>query len=188
MARDLRDTHRAAPPPRPGFSRRASRALPHPQGKPLAAAKASPSFAPGPAPPASRLDPPSIATPPKPEPPLAQIFQSIVRDKRRADRLLHPAAIVPEWAFLSPGVPAILSVKHGASIILHHCRHQSCRKILRQPVPCGVLLLKKTCKCSGVNLAGARIHHRGDFVFVPKQKVVRVIQNLPGLALFKRDL
>src|SRR6266571_2877982 len=148
MARDLRDTHRAAPRLRPGFSPRASRSLPHPQGKPLAAAKASPSFAPGPAPPASRLDPPSIATPPKPEPPLAQIFQSIVRDKRRADRLLHPAAIVPEWAFLSPGVPAILLVKHGPSIV----------------------------------------HHRVDFVFVPKQKVVRVIQNLPGLALFERDL
>src|SRR6266699_5249546 len=137
MARDLRDTHRAAPQLRPVFSPRASRSLPHSQGKPLAAAKASPSFAPGPAPPASRLDPQSIATPPKPEPPPAQIFQSIVRDKRRADRLLHPAAIVPEWAFLSPAVPAILLVKHGPSIVLHHCRHQSCRKILRQPVQRG---------------------------------------------------
>src|SRR5260370_3209049 len=137
MVRDLRDTHRAAPRPRPGFSRRASRALPHPQGKSLAAAKASPWFAPGPAPPASRLDPPSIATPPTPEPPLAQIFQSIVRGKRRGDRLLHPAAISPEWAFLSLGVPAILLVKHGPSIVLHHFRHQSCRNILRHPVQSG---------------------------------------------------
>src|SRR6266851_9274523 len=144
MVRDLRDTHRAAPWLLPGFSPRASRALPHPQGKPLAAAKASPSFAPGPAPPASRLDPPSIATPPKPEPPLAQIFQSILRGRCRGDRLLHPAAISPEWAFLSLGVPATLLVKRGASIILHHCRHESRRKILRQPVQCGVLLLKKT--------------------------------------------
>src|SRR6266851_9728231 len=187
MVRDLRDTHRAAPRLRPGFSRRASRALPHPQGKPLAAAKASPSFAPGPAPPASRLDPPSIATPPKPEPPLAQIFQSILRGRCRGDRLLHPAAISPEWAFLSLGVPAILLVRHGPSIVLHHCRHQSFREVLSHAIQRGVLLLKKTCKCSGVNLAGARIHNRGDFVFVPKQKVVRVIQNLPGLALFERD-
>src|SRR6266566_5386073 len=181
MARDLRDTHRAAPRLRPGFSRRASRALPHPQGKPIAAAKAWPSFAPGPAPPASRLDPPSIATPPKPEPPLAQIFQSIVRGKRRGDRLLHPAAISPEWAFLSLGVPAILSVKHGASIILHHCRHQSCRKILRQPVQRGVLLFKKVLN------AGWVLRVRRNLVLVAENKIVRVVENLSRLALFKGD-
>src|SRR5438132_10311281 len=188
MGRGLPSTRRAAPQLHPCFFLQAFRSLPRLRGKPLAAAKASPSFALAPALLASLRALPNTATRPRSAPLPAQTLQSIARGRHRADRLLRPVAISRQRASPSPAVPAIPLAKFAPSIILHHCRHQARRKVLSHTVQRGVLLLEKSCKCTGINLAGARCHHRGDFVLVPKQKVVRVIENLPGLSLFKGDL
>src|SRR3989442_2811320 len=104
-----------APRPRPGFSLRAFRSLPHPRGKPPAAAKAWPSFAPDPAPPASLHDPPSTATLPKSAKPPARISQSIAFGRRREGTAPPPAAELPEQAFPSPAAPPIPAAKSAPS-------------------------------------------------------------------------
>src|SRR5437016_10439236 len=188
MARGLRGTHRALQRLHTCFFLQAFRSLPHLRGKRPAAAKASPSFALAPALLASLRAPPNTATLPTSAPLPARIFQSIVPGRHRADRLLRPVAISRQQASPSPAVPAIPLAKFAPSIILHYCRHEARRKVLSNAVQRGVLLLEKSCKRTGINLAGARCHHRGDFVLVPKQKVVCVIKNLTGLSLFKGDL
>src|SRR5438477_4258134 len=145
MARGLRGTHRAVQRLHPCFFLQAFRSLPHLRGKPPAGAKASPSFALAPALLASLLAPPNTATPPRSAPLPAQTLQSIARGRHRADRLLRPIAISRQRASPSPAVPAIPLTKFASSIILHHCRHEARRKVLRHTVQRGVLLLKKTC-------------------------------------------
>src|SRR6266576_683621 len=108
MAPDPLGTRRAAPPPRHGFSPPASRSLPYPPGKPPAAARASPWFAPDPAPPASHLAPPNNATPPRSATLRPRISRSIASGKHREGTALFPAAESPEWVSPSPAVPAIL--------------------------------------------------------------------------------
>src|SRR5713226_316349 len=115
MAQDLRDRHPVAPPPRRDSFLQASQSLPHPQGKPLAAVKAWPSFALDPAPPASLHDPPNTATPPTSATPPAQISQSIAFGRRREGRALLPATELPEQASPSPAVPTILPAKSAPS-------------------------------------------------------------------------
>src|SRR5207302_562023 len=145
MGRGLPSTRRAAQRLHPCFFLQAFRSLPRLRGKPLAAAKASPSFALAPAPLASLLAPPNTATLPTSAPLPARIFQSIVPGRHRADRLLRPIAISRQRASPSPAVPAIPLAKFASSIILHYCRHEARRKVLRHTVQRGVLLLKKTC-------------------------------------------
>src|SRR6267378_1532739 len=182
MARDLRGTHRAAPRPRPGFSRRASRLLPHPRGKPPVAAKAWEASAPVRTPPASLRDLPNSATPPTSATLPARISRSIVFGSRREDTVLPLAGELPEWASPSPAAPAILPAIPAPSIVLHHRRHQPRRKVLCHALQCRVLLFKKILNANWV------VHVRGDFVLVAENKIVRVIENLSRLALFERDL
>src|SRR5438552_10793856 len=162
MGRGLPSTRRAAQRLHPCFFLQAFRSLPRLRGKPPAGAKASPSFALAPAPLASLLAPPNTATLPTSAPLPAQTLQSIARGRHRADRLLRPVAISLQRASPSPVVPAIPLAKFAPSIILHHCRHQARRKVLSHTVQRAVLLLEKRCKRTGINLAGARCHHRGD--------------------------
>src|SRR6266850_7846395 len=115
----------------------------HLQGTPPAAAKAWPSFAPGPSPPASRRAPPSSATPPTPAMPPAQISRLILRGRNREDTAPLPATKWPESPSLSPAAPAILLLKSAPSIVLRHRRDQPRRKILGQPVQGRILLFKK---------------------------------------------
>src|SRR3981189_1107456 len=182
MTRDPRDTLRAVPRPRPGFSRRASRSPPHSRGKPPVAAIAWPWFAPDPALPASPHGPPNNATPPKSAPPPARISRSIGICKRRADTSLPLAKGLPEQACPSPAAQAIPAVKSAPSIVLHHRRHQPRCKVLRHSVQCGVLLFKKVLNAAGITCV------RRNLILVAKNKIVRVIENLSRLALFKRDL
>src|SRR5438477_539572 len=134
MGRGLPSTRRAAPQLHPCFFLQAFRSLPHLRGKPLAAAKASPSFALAPALLASLLAPPNTATPPRSAPLPARISQSIVPGRHRADRLLRPLAISRQRASPSPVVPTIPLAKFAPSIILHHCRHQPRGKVLSHAV------------------------------------------------------
>src|ERR1700682_2921027 len=182
MARDLRGTRRAAQRPRPGFSRRASRLLPHPRGKPPVAPKAWEASAPVRTPPASLRALPNNATPPRSATLPARISRSIVFGRRREGTVLPPAGELPEWASPFPAAPAILPVKPAPSIVLHHRRHQPRRKVLRHSLQCRVLLFKKVLDADWV------VHVRGNFVLVAKNKIVRVIENLSRLALFERDL
>src|SRR6266850_1243983 len=148
----------------------------HLQGTPPAAAKAWPSSAPGPSPPASRRAPPSSATPPTPATPPAQISRSVPPGRNREDTAPLPATRWPESPFLSPAAPAILPLKSAPSIVLRHRRHQPRRKILRQPIQRRVLLFKKA------------FHVRRNLILIAKQKIICAIQNFPRLALFQRDL
>src|ERR1700687_676124 len=143
MARDLRGTRRAAQRPRPGFSRRASRLLPHPRGKPPVEAKAWEASAPARTPPASLRARPNNATPPRSATLPARISQSNVFGRRREGTALPPAGELPEWASPSPAAPAILPAIPAPSIVLRHRRHQPRRKVLRDALECRVLLLKK---------------------------------------------
>src|SRR5438876_8436654 len=94
-----------------GFFLRAFQWLLHPQGKPLAMARAWPSFAPDPEPPAFPRDPPNSATPPRFAMFPAQIFQSIARGWHRADTPLPPATELQEWVCLFPICSRILFAK-----------------------------------------------------------------------------
>src|SRR6266478_362549 len=182
MAPDPLGTRRAAPRPRRGFSPPASRSLRYPRGKPPAAAKASPWFAPDPAPPVSLLAPPNNATPPRSATLQPRISRPIVFGRRREGTALLPAAESPEWASPSPAVPAILPATLVPSIVLHYRRYQARRKVLRHAVQRRVLFLKKVFDAVCV------IHVRGNFVLVAENKIVRVIENLSRLALFEGDL
>src|SRR6202171_5261905 len=182
MARDLQGTHRAAPRPRPGFSRRASRLLPYPRGKPPVAAKAWEASALVRTLPASLRARPNNATPPRSATLPARISRSIVFGRRREGTVLPPAGELPEWASPSPAAPAILPAIPAPSIVLHYRRHQPRRKVLRHALQCRVLLFKKVLNADWV------VHVRGNFVLVAKNKIVRVIENLSRLPLFERDL
>src|SRR5271163_957905 len=118
MARDFRDKRPVVPRPRPGFSLRAFQLLRCFRGKPPAAAKASPSFAPDQELPASRLGPPNIAKPPKSAPLPAQTSQSAARGTHPADTALRRATVRLESAFLFPALPATLGEKPGPFVIL----------------------------------------------------------------------
>src|SRR2546430_2310021 len=109
MAPDPLGTRRAAPPPRHGFSPPASRSLAYPPGKPPAAARASPWFAPDPTPPASLLAPPNNATPPRSVRLRPRISRSIVSGRHREGTALLPAAESPGWVPPSQAVQTILS-------------------------------------------------------------------------------
>src|SRR5713226_5556510 len=108
MARDLRDTLRAALQPRPGFSLPASQLPLHLRGKPPAVAKAWPAFAPDPAPLASPRAQPNTATPPRSARFPPQIFLSIGRGRHREGTPPPPAKESPERASPSPAAPPIL--------------------------------------------------------------------------------
>src|SRR5260370_18840337 len=123
MARDFRGTQLTAPRPRPGFSLRASRSLPHPRGKPPAAAKAWEEFVLVRTPPASPRAPPSTAKRPKSATLPAPISRSIVSGRRREGPALLPAEELPEWDSLSPAAQAILQPQREPSVLLHNCAH-----------------------------------------------------------------
>src|SRR5260370_4965677 len=108
MARDFPGTHRVAQRPHPDFFLPASRSLPHPRGKPPAAAKASEASAPARTPPGSLRAPPNNAKPPRSATLPARISRSIVFGTCREGMALRPAAESPEWVSPSPAVLAIL--------------------------------------------------------------------------------
>src|SRR6267154_1100713 len=181
MAQDLRGTRQVARPSRPGFFLRASRSPPHLRGKLSAAAKASPLFAPDQEPPAFRRAPPNIATPPRSAPPPARTFQSIVRGRHRADKLLRPIEVLQQRASPSPAVSVIPLAKSAPSIILHDRRHQPRGKVLRHAAQRGVLLFKEVLNAVRILLVGRNL------ILVAEDKIVRVVEHLPRLALFERD-
>src|SRR6267378_4160629 len=143
MARDLRGTRRAAPRPRPGFSRRASRLLPHPRGNIPVAAKAWETSAPVRTPPASLRALPNNATPPRSATLPARISRSIVFGRHREDTVLPPAGELPEWASPSPTAPAILPAIPAPSIVLLLLRHQPRRNVLFHYIPCFVCAIQE---------------------------------------------
>src|SRR5882762_2911993 len=171
-----------APPLRPGFFPRASRSPPHPRGKLPAAAKASPSFAPDPAPLASLRAPPNTAIRPKSAPSPPQIARSMLCGKRREGTAPPPARELPEWASPSPTWPAVPGTKSAPSIILHDGRHQPRRKVLRHAIQRRILLFKKIL--DAVWIVGVR----RNLVLVAEDKIVCAIENLPCRPLFERDL
>src|SRR5258708_27055342 len=124
MALDLRDTRRAAPPPRPGFSPRASRSLPHPRGKPPAAAKAWEASAPVRTPPASLRAPPNTSTPPRSATLPARISRSIAFGRRREGTALPPAEELPERVSPAPVASSILPAIPAPCARIHHLEGQ----------------------------------------------------------------
>src|SRR6266852_8963302 len=85
MVLDHPDTRRAAPRPHPGSSLQIFRSLPLSPGRPPAAAKALPSFAPAPAPPVFHRLLLNNATPPKSAPLPERISRSTASGIRRED-------------------------------------------------------------------------------------------------------
>src|SRR5260370_1414292 len=134
MARDFRGTRRTAPRPRHGFFLRASRSLPHPRGKPPAAAKAWEAFVLVRTPPASPRAPPSTVKRPRSATLPGRISRSIVPGRRREGTALLPAGELPEWVSPSPAAPAILRAKRAPSVILHNRGHQPRGEVPRHAV------------------------------------------------------
>src|ERR1700674_2005794 len=116
MARDLRGNRQVASPPRPGFFLQASRSLPHPRETPPVAAKASPSSAPDPGPPASLRAPLNTATPPTSEPLPARIVRLIACGNRREGTVLPPAGELRERVSPFPAAPLILPAIAAPSV------------------------------------------------------------------------
>src|ERR1700682_3952125 len=85
---------------------------------------------------------------------LARICRSSAPGRRCEGRLPRPAAATREWTFPFPVVSIVLAAKpepstmiprlqftyYRRSVIFHHCRYQTCRKIVRQPIQCRILL------------------------------------------------
>src|SRR5882762_2347856 len=181
MARDLRDKCRAALRPRPGFFHPASQWPPGPRGKSPAAVKAWPWFAPDPAQPASRRAQPNTATLPRSAPLPQRIYQSTVFDTRPEGTVLPQARELPGRVSPLPAAPPIPLAKSAPSIVLHYRRHQPRRKVLRHAIQRGVLLFKKVLNAVWI------VCVCGNLVLVAENKIVRMIENLSRLALFKRD-
>src|ERR1700685_4042659 len=141
---------RAAPRPRPGFSRRAFRWLRRLRGKRPAAGKAWPWFATGPARLAFHRGPRSNAKQPRCEPPPGRTARSTACGTRRGGRVLRQEVGPQESLFHAPAVRPILPWKPAACFELLVClivfddrRNQMRCKIQREPVQRGVLLFEK---------------------------------------------
>src|SRR5579859_3814057 len=118
MARGSPGTIRVARRPPPCFYLLVSQSPPLLRGKPPAAAKAWPSFAPGRAPPASRRGLPNTAKPPTSAPPPARISRSTARDMHPLDTALRQRAAPPEWSCSFPAAPATLPQQPAPSVSL----------------------------------------------------------------------
>src|SRR6266480_4183153 len=138
---------------------------------------------PGASPRASR----SLAHPREIPPVAAKAWETsaLVRTPPASHRAPPNTATPPRSAMLRTQISQSLefrSRRRSPLIILHHRRHQPRRKLLRHAVQCRVLLFKKVPNTACV------VHVRGNLVLIAENKIVRVIENLPRLAFFERDL
>src|SRR5579859_1217614 len=118
MAQDSSGMLRDARRPLPCFYLLVFQSPPPLRGKPPAAAKAWPSFAPGPAPPVSRRGLPNTVKPPTSAPPPARISRSTAYGSHPLDTALRQGATSPESSCSFPAAPATLPLQPAPSVSL----------------------------------------------------------------------
>src|SRR5580692_2959769 len=190
MAPGCRGKRRAAPRSLPGFSRRAFRWPRRPQGKPPAAAKAWPSFATGPAPPAFHRGPRSNAKRPRFWPLPARTARSTACGTRPASRAPRQGAATRESLSRAPDARSTLPWRPAACFVLpiclivfYHRRHQMRGEVLCEPVERRVLFLEKVLQGGQIGLAGTVGRAGCDLILIAEDKIVRMIEDFLSRAL-----